>query len=180
MNKIRGTGNTYKSKEREMPLVGIIAKKKDIQAIKKDLEKENIEIIEITRESIINMKNIKFEEIIILKDIQLEEEQYKYMKEIISKVQYLIINGDIEINLLKEIKIEKPIKVITFGFNSKSTITISSVREEKILICIQRNIEKVNGEIIEEQEKEIIISESNNKKIYNELAKFIIKELHNL
>lgn len=179
MNKIRGTGNTYKSKEREMPLVGIIAKKKDILAIKKDVEKENIEIIEITRESITNMKNIKFEEIIILKDIELQTEEYKYMKEIISKVQYLIINEDIEMNVLKKMQMEKPIKVITFGFNSKSTITISSVKEEKIIICIQRNIEKMNGYIIEEQEKEIKIDEGNNKKIYNELAKFIIKELHN-
>ena len=162
-----------------MPLVGIIAKKKDIQTIKKGLGKQNIEIIEITRESIINMKNIKFDEIIILKDIDLEKEKYKYMNEIISKVQYLIINKDIEINALNKIEIEKPIKIITFGFNSKSTITISSVKEEKILICVQRNIEKTNGEIIEEQEKEIIISESNREKIYNELAKFIIKELHN-
>ena len=179
MNKTKWLGNTYECKEREMPLVGIIAKKKDILAIKKDLEKENIDIIEITRDSIINMKNIKFEEIIILKDIELQTEEYKYMKEIISKVQYLIINEDIEINVLRKIQMERPIKVITFGFNSKSTITISSVKEEKILICIQRNIEKLNGKIIEEQEKEIKIKECNNKKIYNELVKFIIKELHN-
>ena len=163
-----------------MPLVGIIAKKRDIQAIKKEIEKENIEIIEITKDSIVNMRNIKFDEIIILRDIKLENEEYKYMKEIISKVEYLIINEDIEIKVLNEVEIEKPIKLITFGFNSKSTITISSVKEEKILICIQRNIEKVNKEIIEEQEKEIILNGCNSQKIYNELVKFIIKELHNL
>ena len=72
------------------------------EKLKKDLEKENIEIIEITRESITNMKNIKFEEIIILKDIELQTEEYKYMKEIISKVQYLIINEDIEMNVLAD------------------------------------------------------------------------------
>ena len=48
-----------------MPLVGIIAKKKDIQAIKKELKYCEIEIIEITPKSVQNIKNINFEEIII-------------------------------------------------------------------------------------------------------------------
>ena len=163
-----------------MPLIGIIAKKRDIQAIKKELQESNIEIIEITKEAIRNVKNIVFEEIIILEDINLEIEEYKYMNEIISKAKYLILNGDIEIEVLKEINIEKPIKVITFGFNTKATITISSVKEEKIIACLHRDIEKIDGDIIETQEKEIKISKENNKKIYNKLAVFIIKELHNL
>lgn len=163
-----------------MPLIGIIAKKRDIQAIKKELQESDIKIIEITKEAIRNVKNIVFEEIIILEDIKLEIEEYKYMNEIISKAKYLIINGDIEIEVLKEINIEKPIKVITFGFNTKATITISSVKEEKIIVCLQRDIEKIDGDIIETQEKEIKIGKENNKKIYNKLAVFIIKELHNL
>lgn len=163
-----------------MPLIGIIAKKRDIQAIKKELQESNIKIIEITKEAIRNVKNIGFEEIIILEDINLEIEEYRYMNEIISKAKYLILNGDIEIEVLKEINIEKPIKVITFGFNTKATITISSVKEEKIIACLQRDIEKIDGDIIETQEKEIKISKENNKKIYNKLAVFIIKELHNL
>ena len=168
------------TKERVMPLIGIIAKKRDIQAIKKELQESDIKIIEIAKEKIKNVKNIGFEEIIILEDINLELEEYKYMNEIISKAKYLILNGDIEIKVLKEIKVEKPIKVITFGFNTKATITISSVKEEKIIVCLQRDIEKVDGEIIETQEKEIRISKENNKKIYNKLVIFIIKELHNL
>lgn len=159
-----------------MPLIGIIAKKKDIQAIKKEIIEGNIDIVQITKECIKNIKNIKFDEIIFLENINFEEEEYKYMNEIISKVKYLIINGDIEIDALR--KIEKPIRLITFGFNSKSTITISSVKDEKIIVCIQRDIEKLNGEILECQEKQIIIQD--NKKIYNNLAVFIIKELHNL
>lgn len=163
-----------------MPLIGIIAKKRDIQAIKKELQESDIKIIEITKEAIRNVKNIGFEEIIILEDINLELEEYKYMNEIISKVKYLILNGDIEINVLKGINIDKPIKVITFGFNTKATITISSVKEEKIIVCLQRDIEKIDGKIIEIQEKEIKIGKENNKKMYNKLAIFIIKELHNL
>ena len=87
------------------------------------------------------------------------------------------MNGDIEIELLKKIDTQKPIKLITFGFNSKSTITISSVKDEKIIVCIQRDIEKADGKLLEIQEKEIRCREC--KKIYNKLAVFIIKELHN-
>ena len=97
-----------------MPLVGVVAKKKDIHAIKKEIKEKDIEIIEITKESVKNIRNIGFEEIIFLQNINLEEEEYKYMKEIISKTKYLIINGDIEIDILKNIEIEKPIKLITF------------------------------------------------------------------
>ena len=161
-----------------MPLVGIIAKKKDVQAIRKEIKGKNIEIIEITKESVKNIKNIRFEEIIFLQDINIKEDEYKYMNEIILKTKYLILNGDIEIDILKKIGIEKPIKLITFGFNSKSTITISSVRDEKIIVCLQRDIEKLDGEILECQEKQII--NKDNKKIYNNMVVFIINELHNL
>ncbi len=163
-----------------MPLIGIIAKKRDIQAIKKELQESNIKVIEITKKAIENVKNVSFEEIIILEDINLKLEEYKYMKEIITKSKYLILNGDVKIKILDEIKVQKPIKVITFGFNSKATITISSIKEEKIIVCLQRDIEKVDGNIIETQEKEIKIGKENCKKIYNKLAVFIIEQLHNL
>lgn len=163
-----------------MPLIGIIAKKRDIQEIQKELKKSNIEIIEISKESIKNVRNIFFEEIIILEDINFAFEEYKYMNEIILKSKYLILNGDIKIEVLKKLDIEKPIKIITFGFNSKATISISSVKDEKIIVCLQRGIEKLNGEIIENQEKKIAVDKNNSTKIYNKLVIFIIKELHNL
>ena len=97
-----------------------------------------------------------------------------------SKTKYLIINCDIEIDMLKKIKLENPIKTITYGFNSKATITISSVKDEKILVCLQRDIQKVDGKIIEAQEKIIYLNDSKSNKIYNELVVFIVKELHNL
>ena len=160
-----------------MPLIGIVAKKKDIQAIKNELKENNVEIIQITKQCVKNLKNITFEEVIFLEDISLNSDEYKYMNEIISKGKYIIFNSDIEIKILKQIEIQKPIKCITFGFNSKSTITISSVKDEKVIVCIQRDIEKINGKIIEIQEKEIL--SKNTKKIYNNLVVFIIKELHN-
>ena len=83
-------------------------------------------------------------------------------------------------DIFNKIKIEKPIKLITFGFNSKATITISSIKEEKIIVCLQRDIQRFDNKIIETQEKEIKINKGKVKKIYNELVVFIIKELHNL
>ena len=160
-----------------MPLIGIIANKKDIKAIKNSIPKNNIEIVEITTESIENIKNIKFDEIIVMKKIHLTEDQHKNLNTIVSKVEYLIINADINIEAKEPIK--NPIKVITFGFNSKSTITISSVKENKIIIYIQRKIEKNDKEIIEAEEKEMKVHAKSNEKIYNNLVVFILKELHN-
>ena len=54
-----------------MPLVGIIAKKREVQIINKELKESDIKIIEITKESIKNVKNNSFEEIIVLEDIKL-------------------------------------------------------------------------------------------------------------
>ena len=163
-----------------MSLIGIVANKKDIQAIKKKIFVYNCDIIEINKQSINNLKNIQFDEIIFLKDIILQDSEYKFMKNIISKARYLIINVDIGMDIFNKIKIEKPIKLITFGFNSKATITISSIKEEKIIVCLQRDIQRFDNKIIETQEKEIKINKGKVKKIYNELVVFIIKELHNL
>ena len=81
---------------------------------------------------------------------------------------------------MKNIKTESPVKVITFGFNSKATITISSVNDEKIIVCLQRELEIADNKIIESQEKEIKMIQNTNRKIHNKLVVFIIKELHNL
>ena len=160
-----------------MLFIGLIAKKKDVQSIKKDIKEKEIEIIEIKENNIENLKNIKFEEIIFLDDINLKENEYTFMKELIQNSKHLIINTDISINILRKIGIEKPIKIITFGFNSKATITISSVKENKAIIFIQRDIMITEQKRIETQEREIKLE--NNEKIYNKIVTFIIKELHN-
>lgn len=160
-----------------MLFIGVIAKKKDVQSIKRDIKEKEIEIIEIKENNIENLKNIKFEEIIFLNDINLNENEYTFMKELIQNSKHLIINTDISISILRKIGIEKPIKIITFGFNSKATITISSVKDNKAMIFIQRDIMITGQKRIETQEKEIKLE--NNEKIYNKIVTFIIKELHN-
>lgn len=161
-----------------MSLIGIIAKKKDIKEIKNNLDIV-YEVIEINNKSIENLKNIKFEQIIINKDLVLNKQEEEYIKKLINTTKYIIINADINIPILNNIEIDKPLKIITYGFNSKSTISISSVKEDYIILSIQREIEKLNNEKIENQEKKIELIKGENNNIYIKIIKFIIKELHN-
>ena len=81
--------------------------------------------------------------------------------------------------------IEKPLKIveniditiITYGFNSKATITASSVNENEILLCIQRNILNLNKKLIEPQEINIY-TKTQNKHI--EMAVFCIMLLYGM
>ena len=109
-----------------------------------------------------NLKNIKFDEIIYNKDINLTEEEYKFMREIINKTKYILINSDEKIKIPENILI----KIITFGFNQKSTLSISSIKEDYIIISVQRDIEKINKQKIENQERKIEISPSDKISIY--------------
>lgn len=161
-----------------MSLIGIIAKKKDIKEIKNNLD-TNYEIIEINNKSIENLKNIKFEQIIINKDLILNEQENNVFIKLVCETKYIIINADTNIQLLNNIQLKKPLKIITYGFNSKATISISSVKEEYIILSIQREIEKVNNEKIENQERKIELLNEKNNNIYMKIIKFIIKELHN-
>lgn len=163
-----------------MSLIGIIGKKKNIQLIKNETNNIESKIIQLNKESIKNLKNIKFNEIIFMEDIEIDQQEYKYFEELINRVNYLIINADIRIEILSKISINIPIKLITYGFNPKSTITISSIKEEKIIVSIQRELISANNKKIEIQEKEIDISQKKDKKVYTNLVVFIIKQLHNL
>ncbi len=163
-----------------MSLIGIIGKKKSIQLIKNETNNIESKIIQLNKESIKNLKNIKFNEIIFMEDIEIDQQEYKYFEELINRVNYLIINADIRIEILSKISINIPIKLITYGFNPKSTITISSIKEEKIIVSIQRELISANNKKIEIQEKEIDISQKKDKKVYTNLVVFIIKQLHNL
>ncbi len=138
-----------------MAFIGIIADDKNELQIKRFLErmlnyptKEHTVII-INDKSVENMRNIKFQTILVM---TLDEINDK--KEIISKLlknaEYLVINADIDKGSLKLIN-NMQLNVITFGFNQKATITASSV-EENLMICLQRKIVDVNKKTIEPQE----------------------------
>ena len=123
-----------------------------------------------------NIKNIKFDVLVINEPIEDILKSSKYLENIINKVNYIIVNSDIKNNLLflKNLKAN----IITYGFNAKATITVSSIKEENTMLCIQRNIETVDGKVIEEQETNIKINKNNLKKLYNVIIIFTIFRIY--
>ena len=162
-----------------MPFIGIVSKENDSNFIKnaihKNSNKNNFDIININRKSIDNVKNVKFDVLVICEDVEKMLKNSVYLEEIIKKTDYIIINSDIRENLLK-LKNTKT-SIITYGFNAKATITISSIKEEKTMICIQRKINGINN-IIEEQDFNIEIEKNNVNKLYNVLAIFTVLAIY--
>ena len=127
-----------------MSVVGIITNSSNIIELEKKLN-----IIEINEKSIENMKNVKFDIVIIYQ----ETKQNENIKQLISTCKYLVINTDIKENLklLEGIDISET-TIITYGFNRKSSITIVSNENDEIILEIQREINNLKGEKIECQE----------------------------
>lgn len=159
-----------------MPFIGILAKENDSNFIKNEITKNaksnKFEIIHINKKSIENVKNIKFDILVINQNIENLLKNSKYLEDIISKTDYVIINSDVknDLSLLKN----TGANIITYGFNAKATITISSIKEENTMLCVQRSIRGVHNHIIEEQENNIKIEKNNVGKLYNVLAIFTI------
>lgn len=155
-----------------MPLVGIIAKENDSNFIRNNILKNSsnkkFDIININQRNIENIKNITFESIIINNDTDFILEKSMYLSDIIKKTKYLILNSD-NIKNLGFLKSNR-LNVITYGLNRKSTVTISSIKDDSVMVCFQRNIENIYKKIIEEQEINIKVKKNNMKKVYNVLA----------
>jgi len=91
---------------------------------------------------------------------QAAEESRDELKKLLEKATYVIVNSDIEnnLNLLENIKAT----IVTYGFNTKATITASSVEEEEMLLCIQRTFQNKEGKPIEPQEIKVAMDETVN------------------
>lgn len=155
-----------------MFFIGVVTNQKNEEYIKNKLSNvvpaENI--IFITEKNILNIKNIKFESLLIDSKINNTTE----LRKIISNSKYIILNSDIEMNLdaIKNLDLV----VITYGFNNKSTFTVSSIEENDIIICLQRIIFNKKGNEIEPQEYELKIDKDIDK--YTAIAIETIKILY--
>lgn len=163
-----------------MSFVGIISSNEIYEFIKKELLKDNmkknIELININKSNIQNVKNVKFETIIVCDDLHEMKMKNSYINSIIDNSKYLIINTD---NNLENIDIENNnIQIITYGMNQKSTVTASSIKEDEILICLQRNIKNINNKTIEIQEFKKKEEKFINNQIYNYLVIFILEQIY--
>ena len=137
-----------------MPFIEIITDTKSQMQLNKSIKKEqvnNCEILYIKEKNIDNIKNIKLETLVINKKI----EDMEKISKIIENTKNVIINLDFE----------KQNKFISYGYNSKSDITISSIDEDEALIYIQKEITSIFGRKIEPQEVKVKLKSDIN--IYN-------------
>ena len=157
-----------------MSFVGFLVKEKYENDFENILKRTiNDGVIAINEKSISNVKNVHFETIVIDRNIKAEFEDD--LNAIIKMARYLIINADkLDINKIRGLNVT----IITYGFNNKSTITASSVEEDDMLICLQRNIEGINGKEIECQELKLC-TEEKVEDAYLQMALSTIKLLYN-
>ena len=150
-----------------MYFVGIFANNLEYEIIKQHVKKmvkrKDLEIININSRNITNMKNIVFETIVLTCELNLTEEKQEILNKICSNCKYVIINADIDINI--KFKSKNLINYITYGVNPKSTITISSIQDEKAIIYVQRNIKNIDEKEIEMGEVSIDLQDYKHKEI---------------
>lgn len=133
-----------------MPFIGIISEENNENRIRRFLLEKlswpESSILCIKEKSIENIKNIRFETILLAKQFK----NVEALKNILKHTTYLVSNVDIEQNweILKDLELT----VITYGFNSKATITASSVEEDQVMVCLQRTMKTREGKQMEPQE----------------------------
>ena len=145
-----------------MLFIGIITDQKSENDIKRLLANNNFltenNVIFIKEKNIDNIKNVHFDTVFINKEF----DKMDRLNKLLENTKNVIVNMDTNIDN-KELNIVNS-NLITYGFNSKSSITISSVTDDDVLICLQRNIYNNYGEI---EVQEIKIENNPNYSIYD-------------
>lgn len=156
-----------------MIFIGVVSEHQKFEILKRIIQRSGnkieITLINLNKQSIENMKNVKFDSIMILNGIEDFQIHLKNLK-------YLIINSDLEIK--KQILENVKTNIITFGLNQKSTVTFSSITDENLLISVQRNFKNNNNNIIEVGEYNAQIYENEREYLSEILAGFIIEKLY--
>ena len=145
-----------------MLFIGIITDQKSENDIKKLLLNNNFltenNVIFIKEKNIDNIKNVHFDTVVVNKQFDKIDE----LNKILENAKNVILNIDTIANN-KELNIANA-SLITYGFNSKSSITISSVTDDDVLIYLQHNIYNTYGKI---EVQEIKIENNPNYSIYD-------------
>lgn len=140
-----------------MPFIGVISDEKNENTIRREivdsLKLRESNVLFIKEKSIENIKNIKFETIILTRKFK----NMEVLKKMLLNAKYLIVNTD----RIKNIEMFNGLnlQIITFGFNLKATVSASSVEEDSSLISVGRDIKTIKNRIIEPQEIKIDSSE---------------------
>lgn len=155
-----------------MTFIGMISDHKSFEKVKEKLKEPQLELIHINKKSIENIKNIKFEIIIINSNLENFTNEINIIEKLCSNSKYVIINTDI--NLKFEVLNQNKTNIITYGLNQKADVTVSSITDTNILIYLQKNILNSKNQIIEIGEKRIKIIENERVMVYEILVIYII------
>lgn len=156
-----------------MTFIGIISDIKSFERIKEKIKQlgiETIKLIHVNKKSIENIRNIKFQCVIINSDLEEYQNEKKLIQVICEHADYIIVNTDINL----KIEDRKNSKIITYGLNRKANVTISSITEANILIYLQKNIKIQGKRETEIAEKCIKRQEDSKMKTYEILILYII------
>jgi len=121
-----------------MPFIEIITDLKSQAQLSKIINKEsvnNCEIMYIREKNIENIKNIRLDTLVLNQAI----DKIEIIQKIVNNTKNLVLNIDLNENNFEDVNL------ISFGYNSKSDITISSIEEDEVLICIQNTITSIYG-----------------------------------
>ena len=157
-----------------MSVIGIITQNNNIIETEENINKYPINLentIIINEENAENILHVKFDIVVIYEDIK----PTATIRKVLNGTKYLIINADYK-NNLELVNQDTEAYVITYGFKSKSTITIISNENDEIILEIQREIEDINKQKIDPQEIKIE-RKFGKKRIYEEIAIKILKKI---
>ncbi len=120
----------------------------------------------------INVKDMAKIDFDILVHNLLEDSGDNLVEDILERSKICVLNSDNE-NLVSLVHSLNSTPTITYGFNRKATLTISSYDVDPIIkvnICLQRDITSLNGSKMEPFEFSIYMDSTDEKRIYPLLA----------
>ncbi|MDR2899596.1 MAG: hypothetical protein LBU94_04710 [Clostridiales bacterium] len=136
-----------------------------------------LNINKITIKPILHETNYKMKHNVILVNTTTRRIDFEKALDNVDDGGVLVINADERgIDLLN---FKRPINVISYGFNPKSTVTVSSVTKEEYLsvqCCVQRGFYSLSGDFIEPMEFSFNIGDQN-ATTHHVLASVIVSAL---
>ena len=157
-----------------MHFIGIFSNYSEYEMIKQNIIKivnrKDLELIHISSKNIENMKNIVFETIVLCHKENMNDEQKSILNKICRNCMFIVVNEDAF--LKTKVISNKKTNCISYGLNHKSTITISSIQEDKAILSIQRNINNLEQKTIEMGEIGVDLKQYKSNQIENLLAIF--------
>ena len=146
-----------------MPFIEIITDSKSQTQLNKVITKKMVndcDILFIKDKNMENTKNIKLETLVLNRSVENDE--------LMSKIMNLDLNENLQY--------EDSCNVISYGYSSKSDITVSSVEEDELLICVQHTIKSMFDKIIEPQEIKVNVKADMN--VYNIMIVIALSSLY--